>query len=185
MARTKGTASQEILHKLLVGGAFVLAGQSVYFWLNLYKAFFQDKKFRSTQIRDAFRYLEKSQCIVIEKHNRQVYIRLTPQGEKEAGKYQINTLKISIPKKWDGIWRLIIFDIPETLKIRREAFRGKLKELGFFLLQKSIWVYPYPCEREVKLLREFFNLAPKHIRVVEVARLEEDTFLRKIFKVGI
>ena len=187
MAHIKGTASQEILCAILIGGAFILAAQSPYFWMRVYKRWFHDKQsgFREPQIRDSFRYLRKRKLIVIEKHNHQIYIRLTKEGEKKAGKFQINKLAILTPKQWDGVWRLIIFDIPEKLKIKREAFRGKLKELGFYLLQKSIWAYPYSCGREVMLLREFFNLQPRHIRVLEVQKLEEDEFLRRYFNLGI
>lgn len=184
MPRLRGTVSQEILHTLLVGGAFVLAAQSPYFWLNLYKEMFFGKKFRSTQVRDAFRYLCKKKLIYIEKHNKQMYIRLTQEGEREAGKFQINKLKVDRPKRWDGKWRLIIFDIPETLKVKRELFRGKLKELGFCQLQKSIWVHAFPCEAQVHLLREFFALNPKHLRVLEVQKLEDDHFLKEFFRVG-
>lgn len=181
MPRIKGTTSQEILHILFIVGAFVVAGQSPYFWLGVYKKFFAGQRFKEKVVRDAFSYLRKKNLIFIEKSNHQIYIRLTKEGEKEAGKYQINNLKIATQKKWDGKWRLIIFDIPEKKRIKRDAFRGKLKEFGFFLLQKSIWVYPYPCEREVKILREFFALTPRHLRVLEVNELEEDAFLKKIF----
>lgn len=184
MPRIKGTTSQEILHTLFVAGAFIIAAQSPYFWTNVYRNFFQGKHFREPQVKDAFQYLRRKKLLLIEKHDRQIFIRLTKEGEKEAGKYQINKLKIPIQKQWDGKWRLIIFDIPEKLRIRRDAFRGKLREFGFYPLQKSTWVYPFPCEREVKLLREFFCLTPRHIRVLEVEKLEEDTFLREIFKLS-
>ena len=184
MSRIKGTTSQEILHMLLVGGAFILAAQSPYFWLQLYRQDFQRKGFQRKQMTDAFSYLKKKNLIQVSTYNHQIYIKLTPEGEKEAGKFQINRLVVRTPKRWDGVWRLIIFDIPEKLKIKREAFRGKLRELGFCLLQKSIWVYPYPCEKEVKLVREFFNLTPRHIRVLEVQYIEEDESLRQHFRIG-
>lgn len=121
--------------------------------------------------------------IKVEKINKQIYISLTEKGEKEAGKFQINKLKIKSPKKWDKKWRIIIFDIPEVTRIKRDAFRGKLKEFGFYQLQKSVWVYPYPCRKEIDLLREFFNLIPKNLRLLEVKKIEEDKFLRKIFQI--
>lgn len=183
MAKIQGTASQAILHTCLIAGAFVLAAQSPYFWLRMYRHAFSGKGFKQKQVYDAFRYLRSRNLIQIQGHNHQIYIRLTKEGEKAAGKFQLNKLAIPTPKRWDGAWRLIIFDIPEKLKIKREAFRGKLKEFGFYLLQKSIWAYPYPCEREVKLLREFFNLQPRHIRILEVQKLEEDEFLCHHFSV--
>ena len=51
--------------------------------------------------------------------------------------------------KWDKKWRVIIFDIPQELHTNRNQFRRKLKSLGFFMLQKSVFVFPYPCEKEL------------------------------------
>lgn len=183
MERVKGTPSQEILHFLLESGALLIAGQSPRFWTEVYKGNFQKMGFYKKQVRDTFRYLRNRNMVYFEKQGKQVFIRLTPEGEKKAGKFQINKVQIHKPEKWDRKWRLIIFDIPEKARIKREAFRGKLKELGFYQLQKSIWVFPYPCEKEVKLLREFFNLQPKHLRILEVGNIEEDGFLRAYFKI--
>ena len=51
--------------------------------------------------------------------------------------------------KWDKKWRIVIFDIPEELHKNRNQLRGKLKNLGFYMLQKSVFVIPYPCEKEL------------------------------------
>lgn len=42
--------------------------------------------------------------------------------------------------KWDGIWRVVIFDIPEQKRIVRDMFRRKLKHWGFKPWQQSVWV---------------------------------------------
>lgn len=42
-------------------------------------------------------------------------------------------------KNWDGKWRIIIFDIPESHRKIRRTLRGKLKEWGFIAWQKSVW----------------------------------------------
>ena len=185
MARIKSPLSQEILRKLLLAGAIFAAGSSPYFWINVYKVLFGKSSFREKnkrkKIRDTFYYLKKKGLIIIEKKNKQIYISLTKEGEKEAGKFQINKLKIEKQKKWDKKWRIIIFDIPERMRIKRDAFRGKLKEFGFYQLQKSVWIYPYPCQKEIDLLREFFNLSSRNLRVLEVKKIEEATFLKKIF----
>ena len=51
--------------------------------------------------------------------------------------------------KWDKKWRVVIFDIPEELHKNRNYFRNKLKNMGFYMLQKSIFVIPYSCEEEL------------------------------------
>ena len=55
----------------------------------------------------------------------------------------------STGQKWDKKWRIVIFDIPQELHNKRNIFRAKLKHLGFHMLQKSVFVFPYPCEEEL------------------------------------
>lgn len=52
-------------------------------------------------------------------------------------------------KSWDGRWRVVIFDIPQELHTSRLKLGRKLKNLGFYTLQKSVFVFPYPCEEEL------------------------------------
>ncbi|MDD2730529.1 MAG: hypothetical protein PHW33_00165 [Candidatus Portnoybacteria bacterium] len=66
--------------------------------------------------------------------------------------------KIKLRNKWDGRWRIIIFDIPESRKFAREAIRRKLKFLNFFPLQKSVFIFPFRCEEGIKELVDFFRL---------------------------
>lgn len=46
-------------------------------------------------------------------------------------------------KKWDGVWRLVIYDIPETKKTEREYLRATLRALGFGKIQDSCLASPY------------------------------------------
>jgi phenylacetic acid degradation operon negative regulatory protein len=51
--------------------------------------------------------------------------------------------------KWDKKWRIVIFDIPQEMHNQRNWLRKKLKSLGFYMLQKSVFVFPYSCEEEL------------------------------------
>ena len=55
----------------------------------------------------------------------------------------------STGQKWDKKWRVVIFDIPQELHDKRNIFRARLKSLGFYMVQKSIFAFPYPCEEEL------------------------------------
>ncbi|MBI2041804.1 MAG: hypothetical protein HYT20_02150, partial [Candidatus Nealsonbacteria bacterium] len=88
------------------------------------------------------------------------------------------------PKKWDGKWRIVIFDISQPKLSKREAFRGKIKELGFYPLQKSVWVHPHECKGEIQVLKDFFGFSNKEIGVITAEKIDEDFFLRKIFKLN-
>ena len=41
---------------------------------------------------------------------------------------------------WDGKWRIVIFDIPESKRRVRDLFRRRLKEWKFRVWQKSVWI---------------------------------------------
>jgi len=51
-----------------------------------------------------------------------------------------------------------MFDIPRKYNWTRDVFRQKLKEIGFYQLQESVFILPYPCEKEVILLAEILNI---------------------------
>jgi DNA-binding transcriptional regulator PaaX len=55
-------------------------------------------------------------------------------------------------KRWDHLWRIVAFDVPESKKSSRDQFREDLMKLGFFPFQKSIYVTPFPCEDKIRLL---------------------------------
>lgn len=45
---------------------------------------------------------------------------------------------------WDGKWRMILFDLPETQRSLRNEFRRMLRNAGFGGLQGSVWISPDP-----------------------------------------
>jgi hypothetical protein len=106
--------------------------------------------------------------------------RLTPKGEIKLRSIIIDEVVINNPKNWDGKWRLVMYDLPIRFKKARNAFRWKLKDLGFFQLQKSVWLYPYPCEAEILMVADFFGVRG-YIEILEVNKILNDKKLRKHF----
>ena len=185
MARVKGVISQEILRKLSFLKAIVIAGGSqgsLRFWSQLFERLFKNKDIDKRAVKDAFYYLKKRNLIIGEIVNGQLHIRLTAEGIKEAAKYRINDLKINCSKQWDEKWRIIIFNPSKKEKSKKQALLRKIKELGFHDLQKNVWIMPFACGKEIKALREFFNLDVKDLRIIETEDLEEDKILKNIFK---
>jgi hypothetical protein len=58
-----------------------------------------------------------------------------------------------------------------------------LRELGFIKLQKSVWLYPFHCNDEIELLREFFGLNEKEMRLIIAEDIGDDKWIRKIFQI--
>lgn len=82
--------------------------------------------------------------------NKTLMFKLTDSGKDKALWIKMT----GIEEKWDGKWRLIIWDIPEKRKAVRNLLRSKLKELGFQQFQKSVWGTKKNC---TKILREFIK----------------------------
>jgi len=57
--------------------------------------------------------------------------------------------KKSLEKKWDGKYRLVIFDIPEQKKKVRNWLREELYLLEYDQLQKSVFVGKHPLTSEI------------------------------------
>ena len=180
--------SKKVLTGILLAGAIYIAASSPYFSIHLIKNIERElrkrkhlkEKYKDKTFNNSFYYLKRKGYLNIEKKNKQIYISLTKKGEETAGKYLIDDLEIKKPKKWDGKWRIVIFDIPNLTNIKRASLRGKLKQLGFYKLQHSVWTQPYYCQREMKTLKEFFGLNEKEFKLI-TGEIENDKSLRKIF----
>lgn len=180
-AKPRSEITKDIFSWLLVGGMVAIATTSPYFVQNISNAYQKSKKYPKRKVADTFYRLRKQGMIDIQTVNHQIYISLTPQGRKQAGILQIDKLKIAKQKKWDRKWRLLMFDVSEKKKISREALRGKLKELGFRQLQKSVWIHSFECKAEVEILRDFFGLTQNEMRLIISDNIGEDGKLKQEF----
>lgn len=87
-----------------------------------------------------------------------VRIEIAHRGKKLVRIYELEEIAIKKPRRWDGQWRIIFYDIPAGQKRASNAFREKLKQLGLFLLQQSVWVSPYECTAEIEFLATVFEI---------------------------
>jgi len=181
--KPKSEITKDILKVLLISGLFVIgASGSTRFMPALIRDFKRFRKYRKKRISNAFYNLKRKGYIIFNNKNGQLYISLTEKGKKKAGWMQIDALKIKKPKKWDRKWRLVMFDISQLKRLYREALRGKLKELGFQLFQKSVWITPYRCEDEIELLKSFFGLTDNEVKLITTQDIGNDRELRENFK---
>jgi len=92
--------------------------------------------FRSQMLR----YLKTNDIEKIVDKNGKPCFKLSPLGyEKINRMYPLFELS---QKKWDGKWRIVIFDIREKDRKDRDFLRFKLVSLGFGKLQESVYVTP-------------------------------------------
>ena len=75
---------------------------------------------------------------------------------------------------------MVIFDVPEYKRSGRDDLREKLKELGFYELQKSVWICPYNCKNQIDFIIELFGLR-EYVRFAVVDSIDNELYLKKIF----
>ncbi|QQG42426.1 MAG: hypothetical protein HYW15_02870 [Candidatus Giovannonibacteria bacterium] len=162
---------------LILGGVSKIFIES--FWPHpYYHTFCEHANKRS--FRNAIDRLRSRDLIVGERQKGgRVAFSLTKRGQKLADRIFLK-LKLAKAKKWDGKWRLLIFDIPERIRARRDFFRKELQDFGFYQLQKSVWAYPYPLPKDFFDLWSDFNL-DNHLVAIESAKITEDENLRNFF----
>ncbi|PIR86478.1 hypothetical protein COU13_00645 [Candidatus Kaiserbacteria bacterium CG10_big_fil_rev_8_21_14_0_10_43_70] len=98
-------------------------------------------------------------------------ITLTSQGKEAYSKELIWDLQVKKPLRWDGKWRLVAFDIPAKRTYVRHALRQKLDDLGFALYQRSLYIFPYDCRKEISFVVDHFKIR-RHVCYIEAEHIE-------------
>jgi DNA-binding transcriptional regulator PaaX len=174
---------QKILLLLLGGLAFGYSFTPGKQWKVLRQVSREWKKINEKELKQELKRLYRSKMIKRKENpDGSCSIILTEKGKLKILTYHFEKMKIK-GGKWDGKWRMVIFDIPEKLKSGRNALRNKIKELGFYELQKSVWVFPYECKDEIDFIIEFFGLR-EYVRFGILESIDNELHLKKIFKLS-
>lgn len=102
----------------------------------------------------------------------------TPAGRDWAETTRFQRLEIR-EHPWDKKWRVVIFDIPESLRSKRSIFRSKLKALNFCMIQKSVFAIPFRCEKEITGACDYLEIGD-YVNILTCESLGEwDPILKK------
>jgi CRISPR-associated endonuclease Cas2 len=148
--------------------------------INLYKRK-KNIDIEENKIKRALKNLEKSDIITLEKNNNSIIVHSINNNHPRVIKYSIKSLLDFKKKKkqWNGKWFMVFFDIPEIQRNKRDYLREFLKEMGFYAYQKSVYLFPYECEKEITLIRKIVEGA-KYMNYVIADKIENES-LAKIF----
>ena len=105
-------------------------------------------------------------------------LELTPKGKLIVEKLLYGEVTLKRRRGWDRKWRIIAFDIPESLRAKRDILRNALKRLGFLKLQQSVWVYPHDCVEILILIRKDLSLYGYVLYIVADTIEREHTIAR-------
>jgi len=118
----------------------------------------EQKRLNKERFGRLIEYLKYNDYLYVKKDKNKLAIILTPKGAEKI--LEIKE-KIEGPaKRKDGKWQMVIFDIPEDIKNKRDYFRYGLKRLKYQKLQQSIWICPYDVLKDTQELIKHFKLGP-------------------------
>ena len=176
---SKGELVKDILKNLAIGGVLT-AGLVLPNIVQLLDFFGVTKSAEKFKIIGAIERMKQKKLVRIYHKDGADIIEITELGKKKVLSYDLENIKIIRSKKWDGYWRLVVFDIPEKKGKARRALSQKLNEMEFFPLQKSVFVCPFECKDEIDFVAEFFGIK-KYVRFVLAKNIENDEFIRSYY----
>lgn len=192
MRQRYGEVTKDVLLTLAIAGVFtvaVVASPSLLYNIarEIIKTKKKNKKYINYDDKILMRSLtglNKNKIIILKQDGNKFIVQLTEKGKKIVGEIEFENMLIEKPKFWDKKWRVVIFDIPEKrMKTERNALRAKLQNLGFYQIQKSVWAYPYQCEREIQFLCEMFNIN-QYVNIITAEKIYNDDSVKKYFKLS-
>ena len=183
----KNISTKDFLRFLAAGGVVIaafIAPNAVKGFKFLLKDnnFVSWKKFNDSRVKQLTSRLKNRGLIKSRIKNRKLIITLTKKGKQRVLDYDIDSIELKKHKKWDGRWRIVLFDIPESEKAARDALRCKFKFLGMHQLQKSAFVYPYNCREEILYVANFYEVAD-HIFYLEAKIYDIEEKLKRVFEI--
>jgi DNA-binding transcriptional regulator PaaX len=135
-------------------------------------------------ITRAFKNLTDSGYVEVIYSDNAPYARLTRDGRHKKHSMTLDNEGILVPTAWDGFWRIVMLDLPESRKNERESLRYLLKKAGFVCIKNAMWVSPYPYEHLFTNIKKDLGLQTE-LMIIVTNTLDPETekvFLQNIQK---
>lgn len=147
------------------------------------RVYFRKKRFEKNRLLEDVRRLQARELVKYRGFpDGRIEIVLEKRGKQEMITRRMDDLKLDVNRPWDRKWRMVLFDIPHSEKKARDAFRGMLARLGFYALQKSVFIVPHQCEEEIEFVCSIFGIRD-YVLLMYVSHFEGEEKMRNYFKI--
>lgn len=137
------------------------------------------KKFNTWRLKQVLKRMHQQKLVDIVEQNDGYLVKISDHGKKKLLKFNLDEMELK-NKKWDGKWRIIVYDIFTGKKEQANLFRRTLKRLKFFQLQKSVYITPFKCYDEIEYLRQVCEV-DREVLILTVSGLENEKAYREYF----
>lgn len=139
------------------------------------------KKFNTWRLKQVLKRMHQQKLVHIVEQNDGYLVKISDNGKKKLLKFNLDEMELK-NKKWDGKWRIIIYDIFTGKKEQANLFRRTLKRLKFFKLQRSVYITPFKCYDEIEYLRQVCEVG-REVQMLTVSGLENEKAYKEYFGV--
>lgn len=143
----------------------------------------KNKPITENKVKRVLKNLEKKEIIGMVEKDGEIFVQLKDNGNILIAKY---SLKILLDfkkqrKKWNNKWFMVVFDVPEMQRNKRDYLRCFLREIGFYRYQQSVYAFPFDCEKEIALIKRIVE-GGKYISYIIAEKIENESELRTYFQ---
>ena len=120
-------------------------------------------------VRSAVARMCRAKMLKVRRHGKKSYYSLTKEGRNLLTK---GGQRIFLKKngRWDGIWIIVTYSIPEHRRKARDKLRVGLRWLGYGPLREATWISPYDTTKELENLVEGLRIK-KYFQVFQSKHL--------------
>jgi len=178
--------TEKILYWLLEGMCdLLMSSRRLYRWQydQMYRGYLDDidKTFDKKLRQRVSRYRKRGWVVVSETKGRR-WLTLSDKGKKKLMDEKIKNVRFAPEIKWDGVWRVIIYDLGDIKAVHRYKVMRTFLRWGFCHVQKSVFVFPHACDKEVRMVAEFYELG-KSVWIFEAIKTDNSEALKKFFHI--
>jgi CRISPR-associated endonuclease Cas2 len=177
-----GIIQQKIILLLLAGLALSLTQSPRKQWHVLFHELPKEWRTLNRQaLNRSLNALRDSHLVTFkQKNTKHAFVSLTSLGRKRANILSLKAVRSLKQGEWDGTWYMVMFDIKEDKKKKRDAFRYYLHKLNFYEYQKSVFVTPYKCRDEIEYLKSVWDVTDG-VNLIEVKKSDDEDRVKRHF----
>lgn len=108
-------------------------------------------------------------------------LQLTQKARKRLDKLSLTDLHAQPVDVWDGRWRIILYDLPKNKDSGRHALVSCLRSYGCLPLQKSTWITPFPCRKDIETICAQFGV-DTYVTYFEAVSLDNERVMIDLFR---
>lgn len=143
-------------------------------WIGSLIRLFEEFGHNGQSVRAAISRMSKQGWIESRKEGNKSYYFLTERGEARIEEAANRIFKLQ-PLKWDGRWRMLMYNIPEVKRSVRDELRKELVWSGFGSMANSCWISPNNLEKELNAIIDKYHIQPYvHLFLADYNGPDED-----------